>query len=418
MENYLILLFCCLILLLLISAFFSGSEIGMMSINRYKLKNKAKLDSKSKRTYELLQKPDSLLSVILIGNTFANICASSVATVIGVIIWGELGAFIATFSLTLIVLIFSEITPKIIASSYPEQSSRFATEPLTLLLKVFKPLVYLLNNVSSKLISILGLSKKRNNEQLSNEELKLVINEDTKSLALTKKDMMVKILELDHLSIDDIMVPKSEIVGIDLNHDTYELEEQIANSQHTILPVYRDNIENLLGIIHIRSILNLISTKKFTKKEISKKVDEAYFTPEKTPLNIQMLNFQKEKKRIGFVVDEYGDILGLITLEDILEEIVGEFTTDMAEEIPTIHKINNEEIIVDGGINLRTLKRKTSIEFNKTSSKTLSGLLTEYLEMIPLAGISVQLNGYILEVLKVEDNVIKSVKITRKITNS
>ena len=405
-----------LIIMVLLSAFFSGSEIGIMSVNRYKLKNKAKTNKKAKIVENLLQNPERILAVILIGNTLANICAASIATMIGVYFYGEVGALISTGLLTLIILIFSEVSPKTVASIYPERIALSASHILNFLLIIFSPIVLLVNSFSKLIIELIGINitPNANEQKLTGEELKTVINESVANINLNKKSILLKVLDLEQLNIEHIMIQKSEIIGIDLNYSWNDIIKQLANSQHSFLPVYENDIENLRGVLHLKIALNLMAADKLNSKEDLRSIlKEASFCPKGTALNHQMFNFQKEKTRLSFVVDEYGDIQGLVTLEDILEEIIGEFTTDMASSIPDIHPQDNGSYIVEGGITLRQLKSILSIPPEETTAKTLSGYIVEYLEMIPEVGITIKIEQHIIEVLKVEDNVIKSVRVSK-----
>ncbi|MDP5187494.1 MAG: HlyC/CorC family transporter [Alishewanella sp.] len=407
-------LFIVLGVLLVLSAFFSGSETGMMSVNPYRLKHlENENNSGAKRVSKLLKRPDRLIGLILIGNNLVNIAAATVTTLIGQRLYGDLGLAIAPVALTLVVLIFAEVTPKTLAALYPERVAFPASIILNVLLKIFYPFVYLLNKVTNGLLSLMGVSpEKHRGNSLSAEELRTVVHEAGALIPEQHQSMLVGVLDLENVTVEDIMVPRNEILGIDFNDDWKDIMRQLGNAQHSRLLLYRDSIDDALGFIHPRDLVRLLLKEQLNKASLLRSVHEIYYIPEGTALNTQLLKFQSTKERIGLVVDEYGDIQGLVTLEDILEEVVGEFTTDVVEDShEEIVKQPDGSYLIDGTINLRDLNRQMQLEFPTDGPKTLNGLLLEYLEEIPQGSLSVKLAGYPIEIIDVHDNMIKTVRL-------
>ncbi len=404
-----------LVSLILLSAFFSGSEIGMMSINRYKLRHLVKKkDIQAIRVNRMLGRPDRLLSVILIGNTLANIVASTLATLIGQRYYGDAGVAIATVLLTFIILVVSEMTPKTLAAIYPQQVAFAASFPLSVMQSMFAPLVNIISFFSNGILRLFGVSINRaQKEALTGEELRSVVHEAGGLLPVEHKSMLISLLDLEQATVEDIMVPKVDIIGIDLEQPWLLLLEQLETAQHTRLPIYRGSIDNLVGMVHARTLLNLALEDKLDINSLLSTADAPYFIPEATPLNIQILNFRKMKRRSCFVVDEYGDILGLVTMEDILEEIVGEFTTDIADLSRDIMPQEDGSVIVDASITLRHLNRMMSWNLPSIGPRTLSGLIIEFLGYIPPAESCLAIDNYRIEILRVSDNTIKGVKMIR-----
>ncbi|UAA40117.1 HlyC/CorC family transporter [Paraneptunicella aestuarii] len=407
-------LFGILAVLVLLSAFFSSSETGMMSINRYRLKHLEKEGLKSaKRVQRLLSRPDRLIGLILIGNNLVNIAASAIATIIGLRLFGDVGIAIATFLLTIVILIFAEVTPKTLAALYPEKIAFPASIFLMPLMKLFYPFVYSVNLVTNGILSLFKIEARDNEgHSLSKEELRTAVYESGKMLPKRHKEMLVGVLDLEKVTAEDIMVPRNEIIGIDINDDWKIIQKQLINAQHTRLLLYRDTIDDAVGIIHMRDALRLLSKDQFNKATLLRAVREIYYTPETTTLNMLLLNFQKAKERIGLVVDEYGDIQGLVTLEDILEEIVGDFTTNVPEELSQdIIKQQDGSILVDGTTNIRELNKEMKWKLPTEGPKTLNGLIVEYLEYIPQEKISFRLAGYPIEIVEMKDNIVKTVRV-------
>ncbi|MGO1691428.1 MAG: HlyC/CorC family transporter [Marinobacter sp.] len=396
--------------LIMLSAFFSSSETGMMSLNRYRLKHMAKTGHKgAKRAQRLLQRTDQLIGIILIGNNFVNILASSIATVIAIRIWGDAGIAIATLLLTIVILIFAEVTPKTLAALFPEKIAFPASYVLGPLLKILYPIVWAVNLFTGAILRVLRISANdAASDHLSREELRTLVNEAGALIPAKHKDMLVSILDLEKVTVNDIMVPRNEVSGIDLEDDIDTILRQLRNSQHTRLPVFKGDINDIQGILHLRSATKLLQQEEINKAMIMQLCQEPYFVPESTPLNTQLINFQKEKRRFGIVVDEYGDVLGLATLEDILEEIVGEFTTDYAATSPDIIPQDNGTFIVDGTAAVRTINKTLGWNLPTDGPKTLNGLITETLENIPDTNVCLKVDGHRVEVLQIKDNVVKA----------
>ena len=407
-------LFGILAILIFISAYFSGSETGLMSLNRYRLRHLEQKNHKgAKRVAKLLARPDRLIGLILIGNNLVNIAASAIATIIGLRLFGDMGILISTVALTLVILIFAEVTPKTLAALHPEKVAFPSSILLKFLLKLLFPLVVTVNWITNGILMLVGINaEQRDQHGLSSEELRTVVNEAGALLSGRDQDMLVSILELENVSVEDIMIPRSELVGIDVNDDWKKIQKQLTHSCHTRVLLYRDNIDDVVGYIHVKDALKLLSKNQFTKATLLRAVRELYFIPEGTPLNVQLLKFQAAKERLGLVVDEYGDIQGLVTLEDILEEIVGDFTTTMT---PTpseeVHLQPDGSYLVDGSATIRDINKEMSWELPADGPKTLNGLIVEYLEDIPQNNLSVRISGYPIEIIEVGDNMIKSVRV-------
>lgn len=415
MQFHLFSLSVILILLVALSGFFSAAEIGMMSINRYKLRHLVKKKNKQAiRVNQMLARPDRLLSVVLIGNTFANIFSSTIATLIGQHYYGDMGVAIATILLTIVILVFSEMTPKTLAAMYPQPVAFFCSFLLLILQGFFAPLVHLVSFFSNRILRFFGISLNTvQKEALTGEELRSIVHEAGGLLPVEHKSMLISLLDLEQATVEDIMIPKAEIVGIDLDQPWIELLEQLETAQHTRLPIYKGTIDNLVGMIHARDVLNLALEDKLDMSSLLHIADTPYFIPEATPLNLQILNFRKMKRRSCFVVDEYGDILGLVTMEDILEEIVGDFTTDIAALSRDIIPQDDGTVIVDASLTLRHLNRMMNWTLPSIGPRTLSGLIIEYLGYIPPADSCLTIDNYRIEILRVSDNTIKGVKMVK-----
>ncbi len=406
-------LFGVLVFLIILSAFFSGSETGLVSLNRYRLRHLTRIKHRGAvRATRLLNKPDRLIGIILLGNNFVNILASSIATIIGLRLYDEAGIAIATGLLTMVILIFSEVAPKTIALLHPERFAFPATVILGPLLKLFYPIVWIVNTIANAMLKIVGISFDNQKAQhLTSEELRSVVNEAGALIPRRHQLMLTNILDLEKVTVNDIMVPKSEIVGINLDQGWEEIIKQVSVTQHTRLPVYKSDINTIVGLIHIRNTIDILSDPESTKDSLLPYIRDAYFVPENTPLNTQLLHFQRQKRRIGLVVDEYGDIQGLVTLEDILEEIVGEFTSDPASTIKDIHPQADGTYVIDGSANIRELNRTMRWNLPTDGPKTFNGLIIEHLESIPEPGTSVLISGYPIEIVQVKDNAVKTAKI-------
>lgn len=426
-------LFAILCILILTSAFFSGSETALVSLNRYKLKHLIKTNHKGAILAGwLLQRPDRLIGLILIFNNFVNILAASIATVLGLRMYGEAGIAIATGLLTLVILVFAEVTPKTFAAQHPEKVAFPASFILKPLLKITYPLVMIINFISNNLLWLLGLSKHKTNTSLGKEELRTIVNETGDLIPKKHQTMLLNILDLEAATVEDIMIPRNEIIALNLEDSWDQLRSQISNSLHTRLPVIQgDDIDKITGVIHIKHSMPLLSrndvsdlnlTKKelydddLNKQKLKKVIREPYFIPEGTSLYQQLIKFQSNKRRIGFVVDEYGDIQGMVTLEDVLEEIVGEFTTDPTAKLgDEIYPQEDGSYLISAAINIRDLNRIMDWFLPTDSAKTLNGLILEYLESIPQAGTSILIHNYPIEIIQIKNNSIKTVKISKRL---
>ena len=403
-----------LVVLIVLSACFSGSETALMSLNRYRLRHLVKSGhGGAVRAGRLLARPDRLIGLILLGNNFVNILASSLATVLALRLLGEPGIAVAAGLLTLIILIFAEVAPKTLAALHPERVAFPAAFVYVPLLKLVYPLVWLINAISNSLLRLLGVSAEVvGSHSLSTEELRTVVAEAGVMIPKRHQRMLLSILDLEHATVEDIMVPRNEIVGIDFTESRDEIIDLLANSQYTRVPVFDGDIDNVRGFLHARHALQAMLRHKKEKEELEEYFHSAYFIPETTPLNKQLLNFQRERRRMGLVIDEYGDVRGLATLDDILEEIVGEFTSDPSTTIRDVHPQADGSYLVDGTANIREINRSMGWELPTSGPKTLSGLIVEYLESIPEAGTTVRLAGYPIEIIRTEDNIVRIARIT------
>ncbi|MES9868898.1 MAG: HlyC/CorC family transporter, partial [Sedimenticola sp.] len=378
-------LFGVLALLILLSAFFSGSETALMTLNRYRLRHLAKDGHRGAlRAEKLLGRPDRLIGLILLGNNFVNILASSLATVIALRLGGEGAIAIAAGLLTLVILIFAEVAPKTLAALHPERLAFPAAFVYGPLLKILYPLVWVVNGIANALLKRLGVSPEDSDGQvLSQEELRTVVMEAGAMIPKKHQKMLLSILDLEKAEVEDIMVPRIEVDGIDLEEPLEEIIRQLENSQYTRLPVFDDGIDHIVGIIHLRKAMYALAQGELTKEMIREICDPPYFIPEGTPLNTQLLYFQRKKARMGLVVDEYGDLLGMITLADLLEEIVGEFTTDPQDSIQDVQPQEDGTYLVAGNANVKELVRTFHWKLPTDGPRTINGLIIEYLETIP-----------------------------------
>ncbi|MGB0834459.1 MAG: HlyC/CorC family transporter [Psychrobium sp.] len=401
--------------LILLSAYFSSSETGMMSINRYRLRHQVKNKNKAaKRVDKLLQRPDRLIGLILIGNNLVNIAAASLSTIIAIRLYGPtMGPAVATVALTLVVLIFAEVTPKTIAALHPERVAFPSSLILLPLLKIMYPFVWLVNIITNGLLRMIGISSsKEGDNQLNSDELRSIVSETTGMIPEKHQQMLTSILDLEKVTVEDIMIPRSEIGSIDINDEWKNIQRQLSHLQHTRILLYRDKIDDAVGFIHARDLMHLQSKDQFDKSNLIRSVRELYFIHEATSLNVQLLKFQENKERIGLVVDEYGDIQGLVTLEDILEEIVGEFTTNVSPTISEEIQLQDDgSYLVEGSMNIREMNREMDWHFPTDGPKTINGLLLEYFQDIPNEGLSIRLAGYPVEIMNVENNMVQTIRI-------
>jgi Mg2+/Co2+ transporter CorB len=404
-----------LFLLIILSGFFSSAETSMMSLNRYRLKNLAKKKHRGAQlTQQLLARPDQLIGLILIGNNFVNILASSIATVICVRLWGNMGYAIATGALTIIILVFSEITPKTLAALQPEKVAFPAAYLLVPIHHLLYPLVRLVIGLTNWILSLFGVDTEHTGQNiLSTEELKLVLSEAGALLPKRHKNMLVSVLELEKMTVEDIMIPHSEIIGININESLEIISQQLTRTYHTRVPIFSGDINHVLGFLHVRHIhsLLLLDKKSLLDAKIKQLMNDVHFIPEGTPLNIQLLNFQRKKKRIGFVIDEYGDIQGLLTLERILEEIVGEFTRERMIDHHEIKMEPSGTILINASTHIREINRVLHWNLPIDGPKTLNGLIIEHLEAIPTTGTCLRIMGYPMEILNNKANRVKNVRV-------
>ncbi len=384
-----------------------------MTLNRYRLRHLARIGhGGARRANHLLKRPDRLIGLILLGNNFVNILASALATVLFIRLLGEAGPWVATMVLTVIILLFAEVTPKTLAALHPERIAFPAAWIYGPLLKVLYPLVWVLNIMANGLLKLFGVrTDDAENDNLSREELRTVVTEAGALIPKRHQKMLLGILDLEKATVEDIMIPRSEIAGIDLDDPTDTILDQLTTSQYTRLPVFREHIDQVVGILHLRDALHLMQQDRFNKEQLEAVCVEPLFIPENTPLNKQLLNFQQNKERFGLVVDEYGDILGLVVLDDVLEEIVGEFTTDPTTHIASVYPQEDGSTIMDGSMTIREFNRTMKQELPTDGPKTLNGLILEYLESIPEPGTSLRLAGYPMEVVQVKGNAVKKVKV-------
>ena len=401
-----------LIFLIMCSAFFSSSETGMLSLNRYRLKHMAKEGHKGAlRVTRLLSRPDRLLGTILVGNNVVNILAASIATVLAVDIWGEAGIAIATAGLTITVLIFGEITPKTLAALRPELVAFPASRVLLLLQRLLYPVVWATSSISNMLLRLLGVDpSQRASDSLSTEELRSVVRESGPGMPKNRQNMLLGILDLERVTVDDIMIPRNEVTGINLDDDLENIIYLLTNTTHTRLPVFRTDINQIEGIVHMRQIARLLTHNELSKEALLTACNEPYFVPEGTPLSTQLINFQKQKRRIGIVVDEYGDVIGIVTLEDILEEIVGDFSKKDSLRSPDIHPQEDGTQVIDGAAYIREVNKALDWHLPCDGPKTLNGLITEALESIPESAVCLKIGPYRLEILQSSENRVKTVR--------
>lgn len=410
-------LFGALFVLFLMSGFFSGSETALMSLNRYRLRHLADQGHPGAiRAQRLLNQPDRLIGLILLGNNLVNILITQLATFIGLRLYGDAGIAIATGLLTLALLIFAEVAPKTVGALHSEKIAFPAAFVYVPLLVVAYPLVWLVNLFANSILRLLGLHDAgAGGQALSREELRTVVAEAGSLIPRRHRKMLLGILDLEKITVEDIMIPRKDIVGLDLDEDWDKVVDQIQQSNYTRLPVYRGSIDHVLGFLHLRKVMDLILNDELTREHLEANLREPYFIPESTPLNQQLLNFQKKRRRIGLVVDEYGDIQGLVTLEDLLEEIVGEFTTTPGDYGKDVHEQEDGSYLADGGTHIRAINRALGWELPTDGPRTLNGLVLEHMESIPEPGTSFLIAGYPFEVVQVKSNAIKTLRLRNRL---
>lgn len=402
-----------LFLLIAIAAFFSGSETSMMAVNRYRLRHLANDGHKGAvNTANLLERPDRLLGLILFCNNIVNFYTATLGVVIAVRLMGDIGYALGPVILTFIFLVLAEAAPKTMAAYHPERFAFPASYILRPLSVVCQPFVWTINWLSNNFLLLLRFKLDKGHQtSLSREELRTALTEAGKMLPRRHLEMLLGILDLEQETVEDIMVPRNEIIGVDINDDLAENLNYISQSSHTRLPLYRDSLDDVIGVIHVRRVLHLLKDNhEITREDLEHVAEEPHFVTLNSSLNIQLLNFQRAKKRLGFVVDEYGTIQGLVTMEDILEEVVGEFTTDLQTHSPDIVAQEDGSFIIDGGATLRDINRELDWDLPAIGPKTLNGDILERLETMPEPGTTLKIDNYTLEIIQVTDNAVKSVR--------
>ena len=413
-EPSLLILLIVLVFLLILSGFFSGSETGMMASNKVKLKNLSKKGNKgAARALELLQRPDKLLSAILVGNNFANILASAIVTIL-MIDYFNGSVLLGSIILTIIVLIFSEITPKTIAAIKSEEFAIKSSWLLKIFGSIFSPIIVIINSISSRILRLvkLDIKKSQANDNLNTQELRTLLEESGDLIPYQFKEMLSSILGMEELVVEDIMTPNAEVIGIDINDSFENAKNIIESSSYSLLPVYKGTIDGIQGILHLKdshSFLNLLQENKDLKDSLL----ETYFVSQSTTLIKQLSEFQKLDRNVGMVVDEYGEIEGLITLDDIFVEIVGRFGNEKVEFEKEFVKRKDGSIVTDGNCKIRDLNKYANWFLPEANSKTINGLLTEYIDQIPQANVCVEIKNYRFEILEIEDNQISLVKVVK-----
>ncbi|MGK4478911.1 HlyC/CorC family transporter [Yersinia enterocolitica] len=404
-----------LVIMVVVSAYFSASETGMMTLNRYRLRHLSKQGNRAARRVEkLLRRPDRLISLVLIGNNLVNILASALATIVGIRLYGNAGVAIATGVLTFVVLIFAEVMPKTIAALYPERVAFPSSVLLAPLQKIMLPLVWLLNTITRGLMRLCGIrGNVHSSDAVSKDELRSIVNESHSQISRRNQDMLISVLDLEKVTVSDIMVPRNEVVGIDINDDWKSIIRQLTHSPHGRIVLYRQSLDDAIGMLRVREAYRLMTEKKeFNKENLLRAADEIYFIPEGTPLNVQLVKFQRNKEKVGMIVDEYGDIQGLVTVEDILEEIVGDFTTSMSPSLAEeVNPQSDGSVLIDGSANVRELNKAFNWSL-PIEARTINGMLLEELEEIPQVDAQVRVGNYVIDVLDVQENMIKRVRVT------
>jgi Mg2+/Co2+ transporter CorB len=402
-----------LLFLIACAAFFSLAETSLMAVNRYRLRHKARMKKLyAVRLLKLLQRPDRLLSVILIGNTFANILASSLATLIAFHYWGDNGALLAAIVLTFVILILAEIAPKTIAAIYPDRFSRLVGYPIQVILKLFYPVVWIANNATNALLRLMNIKVTSHTiEPLTREELRTVVYDTAGKISRQYQNMLLGILDLNDLTVDDVMVPRHEMTGVDIEQPWDKIIKQLDQYPLDWIPVYRESMNQLLGVFYSRSMLRVLLLQQPVNKEwLQQFLQEPYFVPEGTSLQIQLAHFQQSQVKIAFVVDEYGEIQGMLTLNDIIEEIIGDFTSNLTIG-KRIEMQPDGSYLVDGAMTVREFNRTVGWDLPVGGPRTINGLIVEYLEAMPHAGTAILVSGYPMEIVSVKENRVKLARV-------
>ena len=398
--------------LILASAFFSSTETSMMAINRYRLKVLSKTSKNARRTEHLLKDTDQLIGTILLGNNFVNIFAASIATILAIKLWGEGSIVWASLSLTFVILIFAETTPKTFAAKNPEKIALPASIIIAALIKIFKPFVWLIAQISKIILKLFGINSHQKNQNISSEELRMVVNDAAPIIASNYQKMLLNIIDLEKVKVEDIMIPRHELISVDINNPG-EIIKQLERTQHTRLLIYDTSSDNITGVLHVRNVVNLYAKGEFNIDNVLALVRKPYFVPEGTSLAHQLEHFQAQKRRLGLVVDEYGEVRGLIVLEDILEEIVGQFTSNQSESIDEISLQKDGSYLVDPRISVRELNAMLNINLSVAKAKTLNGLILEELQTIPKRDVSLKIDMLLIEIIQISNQTIKLVKLSK-----
>ena len=399
--------------LILASAFFSSAETSMMAINRYRLKSLSSKDNtQAKRTEKLLGDLDHLIGTILLGNNFVNIFASSIATVLAIKLWGEGSIVYASIMLTFVILIFAETTPKTFAAKNPEKIALPAALIIDVFIKIFKPFVWIIAQLSKNILKILGVKDEGQTNSISSDELRMVVNDAKPVIASNYQKMLLNIIDLEKVKVEDIMIPRHELISVDINNHE-EILSQLERIQHTRLLTFDGSQDNITGVLHMRDVVNLYAKGEFSIDNILTLVRAPYFVPEGTSLAHQLEHFQTQKRRLGLVVDEYGEVRGMVVLEDILEEIVGQFTSNQSEIIEEVTKQKDGSYLIDPRISIRELNTLLKINLSVAKAKTLNGLILETLQSIPKRDISLKIDNVLIEIMQISDRTIKLVKLTK-----
>ncbi|MBC7983234.1 MAG: HlyC/CorC family transporter [Candidatus Obscuribacterales bacterium] len=404
-----------IIVLIALSAFFASTETALMSLNRYRLRHLAQSGNHSARvTEKLLARPDRLIGVILLGNTIANFGAAGLTGLIALRYWGDLGFTVATIAVSILMFVFGDLAPKTYGAIHPERLALPSAWVYAFLVRLLYPIVWAANLVANAVLKLLGVSPEQTaSHSLSADELRTVVAEASAVIPRRHQSMLMNILDLEKVTVDDIMIPRNEISGLDVDADWDDIIEVLRTSPHTRLPVYQGGLENVIGILHFKRVAQALAHGELTREELIEiaRSREPYYVPSGTTLNAQLLSFQKLRRRIALIVNEYGDIQGLVTLEDLLEEIVGEFTNDPGMLHKDIHREPDGNYLVNGSVNVRTLNRRLGWNLPTTGPRTLNGLILEYLETIPDVGTSLLLGNYAVEILQIADNAVKTARM-------
>jgi Mg2+/Co2+ transporter CorB len=409
-------LFVALVVILIFSGFFSSSETSMMALNRHRLNHLVRKGNRSaKLTASLLAHTDRLLGSILFGNTLANVAAAAVTQIIILRLFGASEGWVlaSTLGITFVILVFSEIMPKIVASSHPERVALFSSYPLAVLIKLFHPVVFIATAIVHYVLWLFRIKVQtdQSKHKMSMEELRMLVLESEQFLPHRHQKMLLNLVDLGRVAVNDVMVPRNQIEALDLGAAPEVLREQLVTCHHTLLPVYEGALDNIVGILHVRRALTLMQRENFGNEELRELLHEPYFIPSDTALLSQLQYFQERHFRLGLVVDEYGELLGLVTLENILEEIVGDFTTQSPAQTGKFLRHNDGSLMVEGSTSLRDLNRKLGMHFPLNEAKTLNGLILEHLQDIPEAGTSLKIADYPIEIIQTQDRVVKVAKI-------